>query len=182
MPVAVAESLRRHRALTDAGPLTDPFKLPSLLALAEPIEVAPVEALATVFDCRCHECGAAYSIALDSLAEFGAPDCNCGAGALRSDVLEAFADETRESDGPRVLRERWVDCRVTHYCETCHCDLSAGERALNRVVSEHGELVSAYIGMCCFGQKGQGSNPNGTQFYNQTMGGGYFATAEGGSR
>jgi hypothetical protein len=176
--VSVAVHLKRKRALDGRGPF-DPFALPSLKELAEPIEAPPSEVLATVYDCRCFDCGAQYAIALDSLAEFGAPDCNCGAGALRSDALEAYADETREADGPQVLRERWVETRALHYCETCHCDLPAGERALNRVTSEEGELRSAYIGMCCFGQKAQGSNPNGTQFYDQTMGGGYFVTAEG---
>ncbi len=179
MAVAVAEHLKRIRSLADAPAGADPFALPSLRALAEPIEEAPAEVLATVFECACSECGASYSIALDSLAEFGAPDCNCGGGALRSEALELFADETREPDGPRVLREVWVDCRVTHYCEMCHGDLYAGERALNRVTTESGELRSAYIGQCCYGGAGQGENPNGTQFYDQTMGGGYFATAEG---
>ena len=167
--VSVAEHLRRKRSLEGSGPF-DPFSLPSLKQLAEPIDARPDEVLATVYDCRCFDCGATYSIALDSLAEFGAPDCSCGAGALRSDALETMADESRESDGPKLIRERWVDIRVTHYCDTCHGDLYAGDRALNRVESEQGELRSIYLGMCCWGgtAAGQGSNPNGTKFYDET--------------
>ena len=163
-----------------AAASVDPFALPSLFALAEPGEAAPVDRFAEVFDCRCGDCAAVYALELEGLFQYGPPECGCGAGRLQCDAYEILEDESRERIGSKVIRERWVDCRTTHYCENCHGDLYHGDRAHYSVTAEKGELRSSYVGLCCFGGTGKhGENANGTKHYDETMGGGHFVTAEG---
>ena len=82
----------------------------------------------------------------------------------------AFCDTEQAQEFGKVLAQKRVTVRATHYCERCHSDIYKGDIAVSITTAKpRGGIRSAYICFSCDGHGAYGTNPNGTKFYDETQ-------------
>lgn len=106
---------------------------------------------------------------LDDASAFDSPDDH-------SDHLEGLrleehsfrdSEAAKLGDVPKILRERWTErSRIDHYCQTCRCDIPAGDGAKCVTVSQFSKLSTLYYCYSCAIGDPNG-NPNGQKCFEE---------------